>query len=128
MSFEKASRDRAVLGALHDGLFVEVSTTTTPNFDGGVCASYRHSRPRLEWDARNPDDGAWQTVELEDGRVVALPAPARSMTTGLLPQPRGFEGGGAVPERYWVSPGGVCSVKCERASAPPGPLVPQSGR
>jgi hypothetical protein len=71
MSFEKASRDRAVLGALHDGLFVEVSTTTTPNFDGGVRV-LPPQPPRIEW-TRDPDDAAWVTVELEDGASLLFP-------------------------------------------------------
>lgn len=71
MSFEKASRDRAVLGALHDGLFVEVSTTATLDFDGGA-RELPAPPPRLEWE-RDPDDAAWQTVELEDGASLLFP-------------------------------------------------------
>jgi hypothetical protein len=32
-----------------------------------------------------------------------------------------------MTERYWVSPGGIGSIKSERPFAPPGPLVAQSG-
>jgi hypothetical protein len=68
---EKELRDRAVLGAMHPGLF-DAEAMGRPNFDGGVrgvAPAYRADptlRPLLQRRAyREP--GGWHTVELEDG-------------------------------------------------------------
>jgi hypothetical protein len=71
---EKELRDRAVLGAIHPGLFDDaVEDTGRPSFDGrirGDAFEAPHEDPTLRRHLRPPihrTPGGWHTVEIEDG-------------------------------------------------------------
>ena len=68
---EKELRDRAVLGAMHPGLFdVEVEVAGGPQFDGGVRADTHRPDPTLRTALRPHsyrEPGGWRTLELENG-------------------------------------------------------------
>ena len=70
MSEEKRARDRALLGALHPGLFDgDVSPPPAPNIDGGTRESAlptAHFDPRPPAPVqREPGPGGWVSVEVD---------------------------------------------------------------
>jgi hypothetical protein len=66
---EKEQRDRALLEALHPGIFdPPVNHTDRPDFDGGARGDYLPSEPvRMRRPQVNREPGGWRTVEVEDG-------------------------------------------------------------
>ena len=75
MSEQKRSLDRAVLGALHPGMFDgDVVTSPAPNFDGGVRES---ALPVAHFDPRPPApvyrEAGWTVVEVKDGAELLFP-------------------------------------------------------
>ena len=72
---EKRSRDRAVLGALGVRFDDELETTETPDFDAGPRTDHRPYEP-----SRRPTpyrEGAWETIEIEDGAELFFGTPGR---------------------------------------------------
>jgi hypothetical protein len=72
---EKEARDRALLGALHPGLFDDVvEVTDTPDFDAGARADYMsRSDPLRLAMYREPGAGGWYSTELKDGAALLFP-------------------------------------------------------